>query len=190
MRFLYQKRLSEDELVEACLKRRSSAQKELYERYAPKMYAICLRYLKNESEAEDTMITAFMKVFQKIDQYQFKGSFEGWIRKIMVNEALSLIRKNKNMYLEVDIDKADTEAGFSDCLEEEDLLVMIQNLPIGYRTVFNLYAIEGYSHKEIADLLNINEGTSKSQLSRARSMLQKGLLENEEVFTKQTMNHE
>lgn len=127
-------------------------------------------------EAEDVLVTAFTKVFDKIDQFKSEGSFEGWIRRIVVNEALTWIRKNRSLYLETDLEKADYEPDYdklSDHLETEDLLRMIQALPTGYQLVFNLYAIDGYSHKEIAEQLNISENTSKSQLSRARVYLQK-----------------
>lgn len=140
------------------------------------MYALCCRYVKNKMEAEDVLVTAFTKVFDKIDQFKSEGSFEGWIRRIVVNEALTWIRKNRSLYLETDLEKADYEPDYdklSDHLEAEDLLRLIQLLPTGYQLVFNLYAIDGYSHKEIAEQLNISENTSKSQLSRARVYLQK-----------------
>jgi RNA polymerase sigma-70 factor (ECF subfamily) len=133
-------------------------------------------------EAEDLLIMAFTKVFEKIDQFKGDGSFEGWIRKIMVNEALSFLRKNRSMYLETDLEVADREANYenlSDHLEAEDLINMIQELPPGYQIVFNMYAIDGYSHREIADHLGISENTSKSQLSRARTYLQKLLKDRE-----------
>lgn len=149
------------------------------------MYALCMRYIKDDSEAEDVMITAFVKVFEKIDQFKGEGSFEGWIRRIMVNESLTYIRKHKSMYLEVDIEQADREPNCEELgnhLEAEDLMKMVNQLPVGYRTVFNLYAIEGYSHKEIAKQLGISENTSKSQLSRARVLLQKYLLNSERII--------
>ncbi len=173
----------EEALISQCRKYNRQAQQALYEKYSAKMYAICLRYVKSEAEAEDVCITAFVKIFDKIDQFKGEGSFEGWIRRIMVNESLTFIRRSKSMYLEVDIEMAGREPNYhtlSNELEAEDLLKMIQQLPVGYRTVFNLYAIQGYSHKEIAEQLGINENTSKSQLSRARALLQKQLLETEE----------
>jgi RNA polymerase sigma factor (sigma-70 family) len=127
------------------------------------------------------LITGFMKIFEKLSQFHFQGSFEGWIRKIIINEALGYIRQHKTLFVEVDIDKMDKGFQVPDSLEEEDLMIMIQNLPVGYRTIFNLYAIEGYSHKEIAELMGINENTSKSQLCRARSILKKMLLENDQI---------
>ena len=133
---------------------------------------------------------AFTKIFERIDQYKNEGSFEGWIRRVMVNESLSYLRKSKNMYLEMDIAAADREPDFSRAesdLEAADLLKMIGDLPTGYRVVFNLYAIDGYSHHEIADQLGISENTSKSQLSRARALLQKRLVEAERQLS-QKMN--
>lgn len=130
-------------------------------------------------EAEDILVTGFMKVFDRIDQFKGEGSFEGWIRRIMVNEALTHLRRNRSVYLETEIEQADREPDYNrldDHLEAEDLLKMIEALPPGYRIVFNMYAIDGYSHKEIAEQLGISENTSKSQLSRARSFLQRMLV--------------
>ncbi len=179
MKLQIQKSLSEKKLIEGCLKNKNAAQKELYERFSPKMYNLCLRYIKDVNEAEDVLITGFMNVFEKLSQFKHQGSFEGWIRRIIINEALGYLRQHKTLFIEVDIEKADKEFQVPDSLEEYDLMMMIQNLPVGYRTIFNLYAIEGYSHKEISDLMGINESTSKSQLCRARSILKKMLLENE-----------
>src|SRR6478609_2280569 len=177
-------RASEPEMIEGCKKGDRHAQKQLYDRFSGKMYALCCRYVKDKMEAEDVLVTAFTKILDRIDQFKNEGSFEGWIRRIMVNESLSYLRKNKSMYLETDIEAADHEPnyeGLESQLEAEDLLKLISELPSGYRIVFNLYAIDGYSHKEIGDQLGINESTSKSQLSRARSFLQKRLLELEGV---------
>lgn len=170
----------EDELIAKCRNNDAQAQKMLYEFHSAKMFGVCLRYIKDHDQAEDVMISGFVKVFEKINQFKNEGSFEGWIRRIMVNESLTFIRKNKSMYLEVDIEYAEKEPDYSTLnnhLETEDLLKLIHSLPTGYQTVFNLYAIEGYSHKEIAEALNISENTSKSQLSRARTLLQRMLLE-------------
>nr|WKN36639.1 sigma-70 family RNA polymerase sigma factor [Tunicatimonas sp. TK19036] len=168
---IYQSRTL-DELIDGLRKNDSRSQKMVYERFAPTMFAVSLRYVKDQDNAQDVLVKGFMKVFSNILQYKGDGSFEGWIRRIMVNEALMFLRKNKNMSVEVDIEEArDTAASTYDHLEAEDLLSLVQQLPIGYRTVFNLYAIEGYSHAEIANMLNISEGTSKSQLSRAKQLL-------------------
>jgi len=183
----------ETDLVKACKKQNAKAQRMLYEKYASAMLGLCRRYVKGELEAEDVMIKGFMKVFSKIESFEGKGSFEGWMKRIMINEALSFIRKNKAMYLETDIEAADKEPDFdnlSTALETKDLLNMIKELPSGYRTIFNLYAIEGFSHKEIGEQLGINENTSKSQLSRARMQLQKKLLETERVLEKKNINQD
>jgi RNA polymerase sigma factor (sigma-70 family) len=172
----------EDKWVKACQKGDGSAQRQVYEKYARKMLGVCLRYVSDQFEAEEILIGGFLKVFDKIGQFKGEGSFEGWIRRIMVNEALGYLRRMKSIYLETDLEKADYEPDYqslSNHLEEADLLKMIQQLPTGYKTVFNLYAIEGYSHKEIGEMLGISENTSKSQLSRARTLLQHYLIESE-----------
>ncbi|MCU0326592.1 MAG: sigma-70 family RNA polymerase sigma factor [Spirosomaceae bacterium] len=164
---------SEYDLAKALQKQDPKAQTRLYEKYSSKMLAVCMRYVGDRMEAEDVMIEGFMRIFDKIGQFNFQGSFEGWIRRIMVNEALMYVRSRKVM--EVDLEYATEEideSSFSTDVEAEDLMKIINALPTGYRTVFNLYAIEGYSHAEIAEMLGISEGTSKSQLSRARVMLQ------------------
>ncbi|WP_421876083.1 RNA polymerase sigma factor [Marinoscillum sp.] len=169
---------SEENLLRDCRKGKSSAQQSFYERFAPKMLGVCIRYIHDREEAEHVMIGGMVKVFDKLDQYSGEGSLEGWVRRIMVNESLMYIRKNKNMSLEVDVQQAEFEPNYQtleSSLEAADLLSMIAELPVGYRTVFNLYAIEGYNHKEIAETLGINENTSKSQLSRARKLLQANL---------------
>jgi RNA polymerase sigma-70 factor (ECF subfamily) len=136
------------------------------------------------------MISGFMKIFDKIYQYKGEGSFEAWMTRIMVNESLSYIRRNKNMWLNVSIESADREPDYSMAdshLDSEQALSMIDELPIGYRTVFNLFVMEGYSHKEIGELLQITEGASKSQLSRAKAQLKSKILAFEEKMKKR--NH-
>lgn len=167
---------NETELIDGCLRQNHRAQQQLYQRYAGKMYAVCCRYVKDRAQAEDVLVMAFTKLFNRISQYKGEGSFEGWVRRIMVNESLSYLRKHKNMYLETDIEAAEFEPDYQKLeneLEASDLLKLIESLPVGYRTVFNLYAIDGYNHQEIAAQLGISENTSKSQLSRARAYLQK-----------------
>ncbi len=157
------------------------------------MYSVCRRYVMQLQEAEDILVCGFTKVFQKLNQFKGQGSFEGWVRRIMVNEALTFIRRNKSMYLEVEIEKASREPDLnklSDQLEVEDLEKLIDQLPMGYKTVFNLYAIEGFSHREIAEKLGISENTSKSQLSRARVHLQKLLLNAEQSMNDKLMSNE
>lgn len=174
---------SEDTLVRQCQKRSPKGQKAVYERFSPKMLAICLRYVPQELEAEDLMIGGFLKVFEKIDQFKSEGSFEGWIRRIMVNECLNYLRKQRWLYAHSDIEEVKDALEFNQYEQEaqaDELLEFVQALPQGYRTVFNLYAIEGFSHKEIAKQLDITESTSKSQLSRARALLQKMLVEHQQ----------
>jgi len=183
---------ADHELIEGCKKHDRHAQRFLYDHFAPKMHALCCRYIKDKMEAEDVLVTSFTKIFDRIGQFKSEGSFEGWIRRIVVNESLTYLRRNKSMYLETDIEAADREPDYERLdsqLEADDLLKLIAELPAGYRIVFNLYAIDGYSHKEIADQLGISENTSKSQLSRARVALQKALLESERGV-KQEKSHE
>ena len=186
------KSLSEESMIAGCLKGDPKAQQMLYERFSPVMYPVCLRYVRDSDDAEDIMISGFMKVFKKIYSYQGTGSLMGWIRKIMINQALGHLRKNKSIHIHLNTENSDYQpqlAVFSDHLEAEDLLNMVCKLPLGYRTVFNLFAIEGYTHKEISELLGISENTSKSQLSRARGLLQKQLLkENASVESKINRN--
>lgn len=183
MKVFIRKSTNEETIIAGCRKGKPSAQKELYDRFSGKMLGVCCRYIKDQLEAEGVMINGFMKVFEKIDQYTGEGNFEGWIRRIMVNESLMYLRKNKHMFLNLDIEEAREVPNYEMLeaeMQAEDLMQLINELPSGYRTVFNLYAIEGYSHKEIAEQLSITENTSKSQLSRARSFLQKRLVELEQ----------
>ena len=169
-----------DEMIKGCLKGDKKSQRALYDIFSPLMLSICRRYISDHDMAQDIMIRAFMKVFDNLEKFRSEGSFEGWVRRITVNESLGWLRKNKSMYLEVEIESADKEMNLdtiSGQLHADDLMVLVQALPDGYRTVFNLFAIEGYSHTEIAGQLGISENTSKSQLSRARSLLQRKLAE-------------
>jgi RNA polymerase sigma-70 factor (ECF subfamily) len=150
-------------------------QEELYSRFAPKMYAVCLRYAGNAEEAEDILQEGFIKIFKKLASFRSEGSFEGWIRRIFVNTSIEHFRRKT--YLQPISEKEEnTMEGKSlsvlDSLAEKDLIHLIQQLSPGYRTVFNLYVVEGYTHKEIGEMLSISEGTSKSQLSRAKVILQ------------------
>lgn len=184
---------TEEELINACNRHEPRAQRELYQKYCDRMLGLCVRYVRDHFEAEDIMIRGFVKAFQKINQYSGEGSFEGWLRRIMINEALSFLRRHKNLLMSVQIEKAEREPDYQameNHLEAEDLLAMINELPEGYRMVFNLYAIEGYSHREIAEALGITEGASKSQLSRARAHLQKELLRQENLILKKRQENE
>ncbi len=193
MKLQIRKSLSEKELVSACRRFEKRAQEQLFKKYAPSMLALCRRYTGNLHDAEDVMLEGFMKVFQKIGQYQGSGSFEGWIKRIMINEALGFLRKNKSMYVETDIEELEEKPELDrlyTALEVEDLISMIDGLPPGYRIVFNLYAIEGFSHREIGRKLGISENTSKSQLSRARALLRKKLLSIQKSMNEKVLRHE
>ncbi len=172
--FLSKTFTKESDIVKRCLRGDRKAQRELYEAYAGKFLSLCLRYVKNSVVAEDVMIEGFMKIFEKLPQYEGKGSLEGWMRRIMVTQSLLYLRNNKNLLMEVNLDGQENSPtmGVADQdINCQDLFQLIAELPVGFRTVFNLYVIEGYSHREIQDLLGISESTSKSQLSRARAAL-------------------
>ncbi len=165
-------------IIKGCLEGNRHDQELLYRRHAPKLFAICLRYTDDDDEARDILQEGFVKVFQNLGNYKHEGSFEGWIRRIVVNTALEKFRSRFSLYRVDDIDPENEPEAYPDTedysgLEAADLLFMIRQLPPKYRMVFNLYAIEGYSHKEISRMMNISEGTSKSNLSRARNILQK-----------------
>lgn len=153
------------------------AQQQIYTKYAPKMLSVCRQYLKDLHKAEDVMITAFMKVFTNLESYSFNGSFEGWIRRIMINECISFLRVQKKVhYTEDEYFFEESYDEINEQFSVEQIQNLIDNLPDGYRMVFNLYAIEGFKHQEIAKMLGISEGTSKSQLSHARKLLQQQIL--------------
>ena len=171
-----------DSLLDGCKKGDRKAQESLYKALASKMMAVCLRYAKDNFEAEDILQMGFIKVFQKVSEFRGDGSFEGWIRRIMVNTAIETYRKNLRSLNVVDIDELyDQPQSTFDMgkLELNDLMKLVQQLSNGYRIVFNMYAIEGYSHKEIAEELGISEGASKSQLSRARAILKDKIIKME-----------
>lgn len=178
--------MTEDELIRGCLREEATCQKELFNRYASRMLGVCTRYARNVTDAEDILQDAFIKVFDKIHQFKFEGSFEGWIRRIMVNTALkkySLRRYEKEVsgYEIKDRDESSMEPSAYAHITEKELMHLINNLPDGYRMIFNLYVIEGYQHDEIAALMGIQPGTSRSQLVKARNMLQKQILQLQKV---------
>ncbi len=152
-------------------------QEELYRRFSPKMYAVCLRYANNSNDAQDLLQEGFIKVYRNLHRFRAEGSFEGWMRRVFVNTSIEHYRKKSAQLATVSekeentIEDADITA--LDSLAEKDIIAIIQELSPGYRTVFNLYVVEGYSHKEIGEMLGISEGTSKSQLARAKAILQK-----------------
>ncbi len=171
--------LMQDEasLIQACIKQNRAAQKKLYDLYAPKMLGVCYRYAQSKEEAEDMLQEGFIKVFQKLDSFKFQGVFEGWLRRIFVNTAINIIRKYQKLQYETDIEEAGTMASNAaevlDAMQNKEVIELIRNMPQGYRTVLNLYAIEGYSHKEIGEMLGINESSSRSQFTRAKAVLAK-----------------
>ena len=178
--------MTEDELIRGCLNKDAFCQKEVFNRFAGRMLGVCNRYARNSADAEDILQDAFIKVFDKIYQFKSEGSFEGWIRRIVVNTALkkySLRRYEKEVpgYEVTDRDESILEPSAYGHLTEKDLLALVNNLPDGYRLIFNLYVIEGYQHDEIAAMLNIQPGTSRSQLVKARNMLQKQILQQQKV---------
>ena len=163
----------EKELIELAVENNRHAQHQIYSKFSPKMLSVCRQYIKDLQQAEDVMITAFMKVFTNLKYFEHKGSFEGWIRRIMINECISYIRVQKKVkFIEDENYYEESFNNIESKFSVDDIQFLIDSLPDGYRMVFNLYAIEGYKHQEIAELLGINEGTSKSQLSHARKMLQ------------------
>jgi len=173
--------MDDNALVQKCIEGDPRAQRMLFEKFAPKMLGVCIRYTKDVEQAEDVLQDGFVKIFTKLDHYNGVGSLEGWVRRIMVNTALDQIRKNLKHQDDVALDqveyKLEKDGHILEGLMEEDLLKLISEMPVGYKTVFNMFAIEGYSHKEIADEMGISENTSKSQYSRARSFLKAKLEE-------------
>lgn len=165
---------NQEEIIKGCLKGERQAQTKLYKSVAPKMFALCLRYAKDETEAEDILQDGFIKIFTCLSSYKSEGNFEGWMRRIFVNTALDRFRKKNPLYSVGEVYEVAKNATYNnseDNMAVEELMELVHKLPAGYKMVFNLFAIEGYSHKEISDSLGISEGTSKSQLARARIML-------------------
>ena len=178
--------MTEEELIRGCIKEEAACQKEVFTRFAGRMLGVCNRYARNSADAEDILQDAFIKIFEKIHQFKFEGSFEGWIRRVVVNTALkkyTLRRYEKEIsgYEIRDRDESAMEPSAYSHLTQKELLDLINNLPDGYRMIFNLYVIEGYQHDEIATLLGIQAGTSRSQLVKARTMLQKQILQLQKV---------
>ncbi len=171
--------LNQEEIIAGCKRGDRLAQKKLYEAMSAKMFGVCSRYLRDDMEAEDAIINGLFKVFDKIHTYQGNGSFEGWIRRIVINECLMMLRRyNLNLSVEVKESDAQVVDNIEHQIAEHEILGLLDRLPPGYRTVFNLYVIEGYEHHEIAELLHVSINTSKSQLIKARKKLQELLLLN------------
>jgi len=180
--------LSLDQLIEKCKKNDTKAQSDLYKLYSGKLFALCLKYSRNKAEAEDNLQDAFVTIFNKISQYKGRGSFEGWLKRVTVNTALQRYRNKgvfdivneeqlEDIYVEVE----------NDMIDLDFLLASIQELPDRYRLVFNLYALDGYSHKEIGKLLGISTGTTKSNLSRARMILKEKVNNYQAKLSSQTL---
>jgi RNA polymerase sigma-70 factor (ECF subfamily) len=174
-----------EKIIEGCKKMQRKSQKALYDQYSPVLYAMAMRYASHASEAEDMLQEAFINIFRNIKQYSGTGSFEGWMKRILINAAIGYIRKHKKQHLDNFDDVQEVrlkDFSFSDeDFTRDELMKAINELPEGFRVVFNLYAIEGYKHKEIADMLGIQIGTSKSQYSRARNILKRKLTAMKEV---------
>ena len=167
--------ITESDLIVGCLEGNRRMQEELYRRFSPRMYAVCLRYAGNAEEAEDILQEGFIKVFKKLASFRREGSFEGWIRRIFVNTAIEHFRRKRYLMPVTEKEENTIEGKYLSVLDDlaaRDIMALVQELSPGYRTVFNMYVVEGYTHKEIADMLGISEGTSKSQLSRAKVILQ------------------
>ncbi len=178
--------MTDEQLIRACIKEDAASQKEVFTRFSSRMLGVCNRYARNSADAEDILQDAFIKVFDKLHQFKFEGSFEGWIRRIVVNTALkkyTLSRYDKELtgieHIEK-YDNAEDPAAYAH-LSQKDLLDLINKLPDGYRMIFNLHVIEGYQHEEIAEMLGIQPGTSRSQLVKARNMLQKQITELQKI---------
>ena len=172
--------MTEEAILKGCLTNNAAAQRELYNKYSSKMLAVCYRYAHNREDAEDMLQEGFIKVFLQIHTFENRGALEGWIRRIIVHTCINILKKNKKFNESVDIIHAAgiqvREESVPAIIQAKQVIECIRLLPIGYRTVLNLYAIEGYSHREIADMLDIEESTSRSQYTRAKAMLEDTLV--------------
>ena len=171
--------MKETALIEACKKEDRRAQQMLYDRFSPMAMGVCMRYVGRREDAEDVLVEAFFKVLTNIHQFRGQGSFEGWVRRIVVNESLMFLRKRHNFNMTIELDQVKepgTRVEVVSKLATDDILNLMNQLPTGYRTVFNLYVLEGYKHREIAEILGISINTSKSQLILAKKRMQELLL--------------
>lgn len=172
--------MTEELMIQGCLENIATAQEALYNRFSPRMLGVCYRFGRNREDAEDMMQEGFIKVFSQIHQFRGQGALEGWIRRIIVHTCINVLKKNKKFSDSVDLFHAGSiylnESNIPSILQAKQVVECIRLLPVGYKTVLNLYAIEGYSHKEIASILDIEESTSRSQYTRAKSMLEEILL--------------
>lgn len=172
--------MTEQELIQMCRKGNPEAQRLLYERYSPALYGVVRRYIKSYEDAEDVFVNGMCKVLMKIGTYRDEGSFEGWMKRILTNEALMLLRKNKSMYMTREIGDLQIKdsANIEDSIFADEILALMDRLPTGYRTVFNMYVVEGYKHREIAEILGISINTSKSQLILAKKRMRELIKKN------------
>ncbi|MEJ7739416.1 MAG: sigma-70 family RNA polymerase sigma factor [Chitinophagaceae bacterium] len=179
--------MTEEAILQGCIENNAAAQKELYNRYSPKMMAVCYRFGHNREDAEDMLQEGFIKVYSQIHTFRNQGAFEGWVRRIIVHTCINNLKKNKKFNESVDIANATTlmvrEETVPSIVQAKQVVECIRLLPMGYRTVLNLYAIEGYSHKEISQILEIEESTSRSQYTRAKQMLE-DILIRKKILTK------
>ncbi|MDE3234711.1 MAG: RNA polymerase sigma factor [Bacteroidota bacterium] len=176
--------MTESDIIKGCIKQQQHCQRMLFEQYAGKFMSVCLRYAQDAMEAEDMLQDAFVRIFNNIHQFKFEGSFEGWMRRVVVNVALKHLQKKKLKFNEIKESHSDAvslQPYAYNHLGEEDLMKLINQLPDGYKIVFNLNVIEGYSHEEIAQMLNIQASTSRSQLVKARKMLQQQILQLQKI---------
>lgn len=172
--------MNDSDLIKGSIAGDPKMQEALYQKFAAKMYAVCLRYAGNNDDAQDLLQEGFIKVFRNLEKFRHEGSFEGWMRRVFVNTSIEQYRRKVHMNSISEQEERgieDASVSVLDQLAEQDIVKLVQELSPGYRAVFNLYVIEGYSHKEIGELLSISEGTSKSQLARAKAILQKKVAE-------------
>ncbi|HYK55663.1 MAG TPA: RNA polymerase sigma factor [Flavisolibacter sp.] len=178
--------MTEEAILQGCLKNNAAAQKALYEKYSAKMLVVCYRYAHNREDAEDMLQEGLIKVFSQIHTFENRGALEGWIRRIVVHTCINILKKNKRFNESVDLIHASSlqvrEEAIPSIIQAKEVVECIRMLPIGYRTVLNLYAIEGFSHKEISNMLDIEESTSRSQYTRAKAMLEDVLVKKKILF--------
>lgn len=178
-----------EQIIQGCQKNQKKAQEALYKMYAPQLFSLCVRFTKTQEDAEDVFHEAFMKVFDKIIDYQGTGSFEGWLKRVFINASINSYhryKRDKERFFSYDDTEAEkwveNDVDIIENLSVDELYSLVNLLPQGYKLVFNLYVVEGYAHKEIAEMLEISEGTSKSQLFKAKNMLKKMVLDNQKEY--------
>lgn len=181
--------MTEAVMIHGCIEMKQSAQRHLYDKYSSKMLAVCYRYAGSRADAEDMLQEAFIRIFSQIHQYRQQGSFDGWIRRIIINTCINHLKKHKRFSSHLDIfplaDDISKDEHVTSLVESKEIVECIRSLPVGYRTILNLYAIEGYSHYEISGMLEIEESTSRSQYMRARNLLEKLLLKKDLIRSTQ-----